>query len=418
MTYLTKKEQIELGKDISNARKAIIEICCSSPLLSEYVKDVLDDYNKQLAQYKDNEDKRKFLNKILSDKAKYNKRRTRNGSSLEELNKQFKKIYNSISDVIASIKANGNKHYNSYLIKARESLESLSMDIFSQVYKSTLERVINNDNEFQPHSLKDLINAYNKLEDEANKLLRAKKKLIETSSDLVEAIARNYLNRGIDFLDLIQYGNIGLLKALEKYSYEKDTKFTTYARWWIRQKIKRAIAEKSGLPVYRYEECQKVTAEHAKLSKELGRKVNSDELAGKLEKSIEKIDNLKEISSRQSSISLFKPWGSKTDNDALLIDFIVDQTALDPYQEAVHTTLTEKINQALSILPSREKQIIKMRYGLFPYHKEYTLQEIADVFDITRERVRQIVCTVLEGLRKPRNKNKKELLPLRELYEN
>ncbi|PIZ32084.1 MAG: RNA polymerase sigma factor RpoD, partial [Alphaproteobacteria bacterium CG_4_10_14_0_8_um_filter_53_9] len=243
---------------------------------------------------------------------------------------------------------------------------------------------------------KEMVIVVRKGEKDASK---AKKEMVEANLRLVISIAKKYVNRGLQFLDLIQEGNIGLMKAVDKFEYRRGYKFSTYATWWIRQAITRSIADQARtirIPVHMIETINKLNRTQRQMMNELGREPTPEELSVKLQMPVDKVRKVQKIA--KEPISLETPVGDE--DDSTLGDFIEDTNAVLPLDAAVNVNMRDSVTKILASLTPREERVLRMRFGI-GMPADHTLEEVGQQFNVTRERIRQIEAKALKKLRHP-----------------
>ncbi len=330
---------------------------------------------------------------------------------IKEIQKHFLSLKAKYQKDVKQIKA-----YNRFIEK-NENLDIVEREMGCSVeeVREIIKDIRNNERKLRRMeqdagcSIQDILDWGEAITKGEREIAQAKKELIKSNLRLVVSIAKKYANRGMSFFDLIQEGNIGLIKAVDKFEYKKGFKFSTYATWWIRQAITRALSEQARsirIPIHMIEKVNKINKESRNFLQEFGREPTIEELAERLGWSIESVKAVKSIA--KDPISLETPIGDE--EDSKLGNFIEDQKTESPLNQTANKMLQEQLKSVLNTLPAREQKVLKMRFGLEDGYV-HTLEEVGYVFQVTRERIRQIEAKALRRLRHPsRSKKLKDYL--------
>jgi RNA polymerase primary sigma factor len=289
-------------------------------------------------------------------------------------------------------------------VKRKTGVSEDTLQDVKKLYQAAKSRIRQLETEEALVSGEEIKEAVKHLDVAEEKVKRGKAELVEANLRLVVSIAKKYTNRGLQFLDLIQEGNIGLMKAVDKFEYKRGYKFSTYATWWIRQAITRAIADQARtirIPVHMIETINKLIRTSRHLVQKLGREPTPEEIAERMDLPLDKVRKILKIA--REPISLETPIGEEEDSH--LGDFIEDKKAISPLEAAIRYDLQRQINSALETLTPREEKVLRKRFGIGEA-TDHTLEEVGQDFEVTRERIRQIEAKALRKLRHPSRSKK------------
>ena len=405
ISLLTREQELELAKRIEadelEFRKGVFECFYSRQFILDFTNKllkreyVIEEYIDEELKFRENAPRTLRRLKILARRLRGVKRTTHTLPLLLE----FRVSPRVVEDIFADIRRGVLRleKIEKALEKGRRRKDRAEISRLLKEKRHSLRK-------FGEKSIEDLKERYVNIKRKENKYQRAKKELVEANLRLVVSIAKKYTNRGLSFLDLIQEGNIGLMKAVDKFEYRRGYKFSTYATWWIRQAVTRSIADQARtirIPVHMTETINKLIRVSRTLVQETGKEPTPEEIGQRMRMSVEKVREILKIA--QEPISLQTPIGDE--GDTHFGDFIEDKRAISPSSATTYAMLKEQMDDVLATLTERERKVLKLRFGINDGYPR-TLEEVGSIFNVTRERVRQIEAKALRKLRHPTRSRK------------
>ena len=403
VSLLTSDEEYHIAKKIEEGEKKAKNILFELPQAVNELQEIGQQLKEETVNIVDVINNIDEMNYTQKDEEKYKKKTISFIKNIKSLHVKKEEIKNKLPETDEPSRKELKKDLKMIENKIEEILLNLKLN--KKVLVEIIRKITQQVKFMDDGEAKIVRQKLVKLSEIDNGLKIVKNRLVQANLRLVINISKKYLNRGLSFLDLIQEGSMGLMKAAEKYDYQKGYKFSTYSTWWIRQGITRAIADYARtirVPVHIFDTMKKISKVTVALFQELGREPNLEEISLKAGLPLEKVRKIMKVSS--GTVSIETPIG---DDDSKLGDFIADPKASSPFMELVGVSLKEEISKVLSTLTPREEKIIRMRLGIGE-KTDYTLEEVGDVFGLTRERIRQIEAKALRKLQHPSRQKRLE----------
>jgi len=403
MTLLTSEEEHQIAEKIEEEEAKAKNILFELPQAINELLEIGQQLKKETVNIVDVINNIDEMNCTKEDEEIYRKKTVASINALKRLHVKKEEIRKIMTGTDKQNKKELAKDLQKISDKTEEILLNLKLN--KKVLVEIIRKIAQQMKSVKKSEARIIQHKLMKLREIENELKTVRNRLVQSNLRLVITIAKKYQNRGLSFLDLVQEGNMGLMKAAEKYDYQKGFKFSTYSTWWIRQAITRSIADCARTirtPVHILETKNKISKATVALYQELGKEPNIEEISQKTGLPAEKVRKIMQISG--GPVSLETPIG---DNESKLGDFIADPSASSPFSEFVDTSLKEEIDKVLSTLTPREEKVIRMRLGIGET-TDFTLEEVGDIFGLTRERIRQIEAKALKKLQHPLRRKRLE----------
>lgn len=403
VALLTTEEEYQIAKKIEEAENKAKNILFDMPQAINELFEIARQLREETLSIVDVINNIDEMNYTQKDEEKYKKRTISSINAVRRLHEEKEEI----KKLLHGADRSGKKELTADLKKVEDKTEEvlLNLKLNKKILVEIVRKVAHQVKSMNAAEARVVRRKLAELTEIENGLKIVRNRLVQANLRLVITIAKKYLNRGLSFLDLIQEGNMGLMKAAEKYDYQKGYKFSTYSTWWIRQAITRAIADCARtirLPVHILETKNKISKATVALFQELGKEPNLEEVSVKAGLPLEKVKKIMKASGK--AVSMETPIG---DDESTLGDFIADPKASSPFTEFVDISLKEEIDKVLATLTPREEKIIRMRLGIGET-TDFTLEEVGDAFGLTRERIRQIEAKALRKLQHPLRRKRLE----------